>query len=139
MVPATTCTKCDAPAAKANLCLDHLREAVAQWKAANGRCSVDGCTTPARARGMCKAHYQQDLRTRDDRDPCSVEDCDAPATSKGMCDKHRMRVIRTGTPDTTVPEAVPCSADGCDDDAAVKGMCRKHYHRDYRRRRRAAA
>lgn len=59
-------------------------------------CSEDGCPSPVKAKGLCKAHYQRLLRhghTRyQDRKstpkPCAIETCDNHLYAKGLCHLH---------------------------------------------------
>jgi hypothetical protein len=136
----TQCTRCGKPAARAGMCLPHLREAVAAWKDHTGRCESDGCNRKARARKMCKAHYEQWRRDRADAPRCSDESCDKSATVKSMCDRHYMaerRVEKGAEPRRDL--APTCVDDGCDEDAVARDRCRKHYQRWYRQQRKAAA
>ncbi|MBN2497686.1 MAG: hypothetical protein JXR96_24040 [Deltaproteobacteria bacterium] len=72
-------------------------------------CTVEGCSLPARARGLCSKHYQRlryaEKRREENRDgprktekrglgTCSIEGCDAATYAKGMCGKHFMEWVR---------------------------------------------
>lgn len=59
-------------------------------------CSVEGCPSGVRARGLCVKHYNRLIRkgsTDDKRKnaggaPCIVEGCDKPRRAFGRCDTH---------------------------------------------------
>ena len=73
-------------------------------------CTVPDCTSVARSRGLCGAHYQRLLKTGDPlglrparwdgyvRPTCAVEGCGAPAHSNGLCSRHVGRLKRHGLP-----------------------------------------
>jgi len=76
-------------------------------------CSIDGCPTPADARGWCRKHY---MRWRRHGDPtttlqhmegphpvCAVSGCGRDSHGKAeYCGMHLQRVNRHGDPDTTL-------------------------------------
>ncbi len=73
-------------------------------------CSIDGCESPAKTKGMCNRHYQQTfhhgrLLSNEECDRskrafkgylCSIEGCDKPRSSKGYCGRHYMHIKRYG-------------------------------------------
>jgi len=77
-------------------------------------CTVSGCDTVARARGLCSRHYERQRKygdpgalhrvTREPRKhgsaplPCCVAGCDRAARSRGMCHKHYCRWLANGDP-----------------------------------------
>ena len=76
--------------------------------AAADACSVDGCSKPARTRGMCDMHY---------------------------CRLKRAGALPPLPPRTPPPR---CSERGCSKMAVACGMCKRCYNAAYRARRRAA-
>lgn len=68
-------------------------------------CSIDECSKPMLARGMCSLHYQR-WRKREGvperviaaPKPCSVKGCDQTSRARGMCSIHYYRVRRHGDP-----------------------------------------
>lgn len=75
-------------------------------------CSVNGCGSEVRCRGLCNAHYKRlmifgdvraDIPVHSHRAPyhgkrCSVDGCDKAASSLGLCVKHYARKVKTGDP-----------------------------------------
>lgn len=69
-------------------------------------CSQEGCGLDAKARGMCKRHYDKwrsgvgplTAKGRADKGPCAVEECPKRAYRKGWCYAHYMKDWRNGTP-----------------------------------------
>ena len=68
------------------------------------RCSDEGCTRPAKCRGLCNAHYLRLRRhgstAKLDRRRyrvCDIPGCGRPHEGLGLCSLHRQRV-RRGTP-----------------------------------------
>lgn len=89
-------------------------------------CRVEGCGTPAKARGFCDRHYHAARREGafSDLPRCSEEGCLGFAKARGLCDRHYALAKRTsgfGQPD--------CSEPGCDRGTYAKGLCEKHYKR----------
>jgi hypothetical protein len=63
-------------------------------------CTVEGCTRPRRARGLCSTHHQA-ARERGEwgkAAPCVVQDCDRIGTTRGLCSLHyrRQRLAAAG-------------------------------------------
>jgi hypothetical protein len=59
-------------------------------------CSRPGCAAPSKARGLCKAHYNE--AWVNDRPACSLAGCDRPARTGGMCSAHYQRLRKYGHP-----------------------------------------
>lgn len=78
-------------------------------------CSIDDCTEPHRARGMCKRHYNLWYLNGDPRcekrvinnGVCSVVDCGKKARSRTAqyCEMHYYRMYRTGSIEGMQPYA----------------------------------
>jgi len=70
---------------------------------AEGVCAGCGETKLLKAKGLCRACYQQWQRTgstvreRQPRGMCTVEGCDKPAHGKGLCDMHARRMRVSGS------------------------------------------
>jgi hypothetical protein len=70
---------------------------------ANGICAGCGEDTYLKARGYCRACYQQWKRTgsverhRMVRGQCTVEGCDKPAHGRGLCQMHHKRMRVSGS------------------------------------------
>ena len=62
-------------------------------------CSIDGCSTRVKARGLCSRHYYR-------------------ASVDGTLEQYARRFV---------PVTGDCSTLGCDRPAEVKGMCSRHY------------
>ena len=97
-----------------------------------GKCSVEGCDRPVRAKGLCSLHYQKERYGEDGSAPeCSFDGCDRRAFAKGLCHAHRaqqkkgqdLRPIRPKAPPN--PGAV-CSFDGCYKPVLALGLCVGH-------------
>jgi len=71
-------------------------------------CTVGGCGRPARASGLCQAHYLRQRRggtsprtpvePRGKNTICIVEGCEKPARSRGYCVAHYERWRKAGDP-----------------------------------------
>ena len=99
-------------------------------------CSLDDCSKPLHASGLCNTHYKQyqkqyqkQYRTQHLRPfvgVCSLEDCSTPAHSKGLCGSHyskqRYASMFSGSKTT-------CSLGDCSMLSVVGGMgfCKEHY------------
>lgn len=73
-------------------------------------CNGPECDRPVRARGYCRAHYRQFLKTgtvkklRGSRKSCRVDGCGRPAHAKELCPKHYERVRANGMTETVRTE-----------------------------------
>lgn len=112
-------------------------------------CKVDGCSSPAYARGYCIQHYHRVLRHGDPsvnkrtgprprrpRAICTIEGCDQPAKAHGWCVRHYFRwrdhgdplvVEHPPQPNPAEPAQIPCSVEGCNRPHVARGYCRRHY------------
>jgi hypothetical protein len=52
------------------------------------RCSREGCTNAAIARGMCDGHIVQARNNDTSRPPCAVYGCARPWLARGLCNAH---------------------------------------------------
>lgn len=105
-------------------------------------CSVEDCTRPPLAQGLCNAHYQRFRRLGDPgptsirpknprRGECEVMDCQSLVKANGLCSFHYTRQ-RTGIPFDAYrrgARAESCSVDGCDGNVLARGYCQMHYDR----------
>lgn len=104
-------------------------------------CSVEGCETPAVARGWCNRHYQR-WRSKGDPGPasnapspgdlpCTIDGCEAPQRSLGYCSKHyiRHRVHGDAHKGRVSYHGVKCAVDGCGKQPKGLGYCNMHYQR----------
>jgi hypothetical protein len=61
------------------------------------RCSVDKCSQPVRAKGMCRKHYigwrRGDVGAAHRYKVCSKEGCRNPRTHGGLCDEHSGKAV----------------------------------------------
>jgi len=107
-------------------------------------CSIDGCTSPALARGWCTKHYTR-WRTHGDPEytkplpeltPCSVADCGKAAVTRGWCQTHYRRWRVSGDPTKggrVLINEGPCSVEDCEAPATKTGMCDRHYRIEQRK------
>jgi hypothetical protein len=108
-------------------------------------CSIEGCATPALARGLCNCHYQR-WRARgrggmDNLGPsvkppprrCDVPGCERPFRKNGHCNLHAQRIKRHGTPLEQTPARSAlsgvCRVDNCLGKPIARDLCTKHYSR----------
>lgn len=67
-------------------------------------CTIDGCSKPHEARGLCPMHYRRLRRYGDPfltapakyPDRCILPECDRPFYGKGLCEVHYARQRRHG-------------------------------------------
>ena len=100
-------------------------------------CSVDGCESAHKARGLCGKHYL-DARSNGSISshpviprPRAAKSClECPARTsrprRGLCGKCYETYI------SSVSDAKRCFAEKCPKAGHIKGMCRKHYTRMWR-------
>lgn len=104
-------------------------------------CAADDCDRRLFARGLCRTHYAQLLKTGELKPIkpykmtpgaiCSVDGCSKPMKAKGYCKIHynhwhrygRTERIRNWNPGGT------CSVDGCEQPAKANTLCGTHYAR----------
>lgn len=107
-----------------------------------GRCSVDECEKPSRARGLCSAHYKRYMRGADLKAPirvakgqriydsCTVPGCGRTHASKGFCNAHYKRSLKGSSLTEPLSGAqVVCKVPGCGKPFKAKGFCNGHYSR----------
>ena len=68
-------------------------------------CTVEGCPSPAKARGLCSKHHTRLMRrgTTDEGRPygqaaCSQPDCGLRHYCKGLCERHYRALLVYGDP-----------------------------------------
>jgi hypothetical protein len=100
------------------------------------RCSVEGCTTKPRCKGLCLKHYQRARRHDGDTSDgpritkCTIEGCGGEVNARGLCRKHYQRARRRDRKAPERPRIVrACNVEGCRDKAITHGLCNKHYIR----------
>ena len=105
-----------------------------------GKCTVDECSRPHKARGYCPTHYAQFFRgsavvstirsrVREKPAECTEDGCSEPVKAKGLCKTHYQRLLRHGhvvNRARTKPFQV-CSIPGCEGYAYSKKLCHAHY------------
>ena len=110
---------------------------------ADRTCSIDGCDTLARTRGMCSKHYNKVRYAERKASPprlgviCEVDGCGRDlaldkATGRGMCSKHYQRWRKHGDPNYVRPvkyRVAACEIDDCKAVQVARGWCSKHYTR----------
>jgi hypothetical protein len=90
-----------------------LEDVMAKRRSREGTCSVEGCGTPALAKGLCNRHYKLMRRHGDPawqkppRATCAAPGCNLPARAKGYCNAHLMRFQRYGDPLGERPRKLP--------------------------------
>lgn len=92
-------------------------------------CALDDCHKPAKSRGLCGTHYQQERRTKITAE-CIYGTCERPADgAKGYCGVHYDRARNQTDMDAPSPmkRGEPCLADGCALLSRKRGYCRAHY------------
>lgn len=111
---------------------------VAQRKALG--CSRSDCDKPVFARGLCQAHYSQDLKATKGPNTCAGPLCERPMKFKntGLCTHHQRQYYKVKSLDKLKPlrvqrmkgeELPPCSFEGCDRQSTGMRMllCTAHY------------
>lgn len=110
------------------------------------RCSIDGCSNQAAARGWCKMHWTRWRKHGDPNkgakpllgDDCSVPGCERkPHTrwsGRPVCNMHWQRLYKHGSHherEKVFGGWAICSVDGCDKDSRSPGSghCEMHYMR----------
>lgn len=58
------------------------------------QCSIDECVNIHIAKGLCRKHYQQQLKKTNPK--CSVNTCEASAVARGLCSAHHKRWLKSG-------------------------------------------
>ena len=104
-----------------------------------GSCSFDGCTKPARTKGLCAGHYSQrrhgqQLQALGKNQPlgrsCSFDGCTRPVAAEGLCAGHSAQQL-TDEPLSplhgTRSAGDPCEFDGCVEPIKARGLCQRHY------------
>lgn len=108
-------------------------------------CTLEYCTEPTRARGLCGRHYQQ-VRigreptprghcrpTRKDR-PCTFDGCVTSQEARGLCQVHYAQRLRGEELRPKIPRGEnrrrrPCALDGCDARGSwAVPFCPEHRH-----------
>ena len=59
--------------------------------AREGRCKIEGCQRPLRAKGYCRVHYQKWRRGEYGHNrykTCTAEGCRKPRFQKSYCEEH---------------------------------------------------
>lgn len=83
-------------------------------------CLEHNCERPAFARGVCRKHY--DMQIRAEAKVCNITGCTNPGVrSGGICDVHYRKALMSRTP--------KCTVSGCDGAVKAHGLCPKHYQR----------
>lgn len=92
-------------------------------------CSVDGCGSSHKARGLCGLHYQRAKASGQfGSNPCSEPGCSEPRLARGQCKRHYDQMARK----SLYPELPRCSVDACERASRAKGMCDAHRRRALR-------
>lgn len=101
-------------------------------------CTVEGCESAPRTKGLCPKHYQRLQRTgsplgREGREkkPCAQEGCEREARSKGLCHNHYQQSRRDVAPKTPreVKPKLPCIVEDCEKPRHGAEYCQAHYRR----------
>lgn len=100
----------------------------------------EGCSRPARVRGLCQRHYSRNYRQLHPRSTsterrCSADDCGRQAVARGLCNRHWRQQRKQGFPDAPrarQPQTGKCSVGDCDTPARLHGMCGMHEKRQRR-------
>lgn len=85
-------------------------------------CSVEGCSKPRKAKGVCLPHYHQTYSQGE----CSHEGCSKVAVAKKLCSQHYKL-------QHSPRDCGPCVVPECESRARTKkGLCSAHDHRQRR-------
>ncbi len=101
----------------------------------DGVCSVKGCSSHIKARGLCEMHYARNLRTgstgsvspvKGNVETCLVIGCSRKHSAHGYCNTHVKYYRETGSP--YLPKIIKlCGVSGCNEKHWGKGMCKEHF------------
>jgi|GEM_PF-2359114 len=100
-------------------------------KAVAVSCSVEGCSRPHYAKGMCSSHYTMELRRRKQAAQKALEKPVKKAGKRGPGRKGKpgrkpkAKVVKTKPASKRASKT--CSAAGCTNPHYAKGLCKKHY------------
>jgi hypothetical protein len=93
MAEATQKPKSNPPAAKSTAGTVKSKGKATAAAPEGERCSVDKCTQPVRAKGLCRKHYigwrRGDVGKKHRYNTCSKEGCRKKAVSAGRCEEHK--------------------------------------------------
>lgn len=106
-------------------------------------CTIEGCTNPHHARGLCPTHLKRverhgdpqagvPQRVRNAGKACRAPECELPAKSRGLCgghywqESHGQELTPLHRPK---PKGAPCEIEGCGRPSLTDGLCRAHYDR----------
>lgn len=62
------------------------------------RCSIEGCSRPAKSRGWCQTHYMRWWNHKDPSEPTGCATCGAACGSATWCDQHEPTVCTCEVP-----------------------------------------
>lgn len=134
---------CDRPHYGLGWCLPHYTrvrrtgdpgEGGSRRSPANGQnCSVEGCSNPVVAKGICNTHRMRlrqlgslDLPVRVPR-ICSVPGCGRKAKADWLCGKHYQRQRTNGDPSVARRYGqTTCDVPGCNEPHDWGGRCQRH-------------
>lgn len=103
-------------------------------RSTKGTCSVEGCESPIKAKGLCSAHHARMLRNNTlelqnnvfEFETCTLMDCDDPHFRRGYCSYHYHVFKETGSPYRAKVIRL-CGVIGCTKTHLAKGLCTTHY------------
>lgn len=91
-------------------------------------CVIEGCEKPARARGLCRRHGEEQRQV-----PCSIDGCEKFVLARGYCPRHYYRWRKHGDPgeaETRRKGKRPCRVIDCANDAITRDdLCPTHRRR----------
>lgn len=121
-----------------------------RWQHARGiqhisdrTCSIEGCGSPHKSKGLCGMHYARLIRTGSPGPAgrknfpappeCTADGCTAPPRTKGLCGTHYSRFLTHGDPNVGAftPRGT-CTIPGCGKPHYARGYCETHYGRWWR-------